>query len=204
MSAEFLLTSLVVVATPGTGVVYTLAAGLARGARASLVAAVGCTLGIVPHMAAAITGLAALLHTSAVAFGVLKYLGVGYLLYLAWSTLREKGALAVEKEEDVPGSARKTITIAVLINILNPKLTIFFFAFLPQFVDAGGTQAVLHMLGLSAVFMLITLVVFAVYGVFAAAVRNQVISRPRVLAWMRRVFAGSFVALSAKLAFTRQ
>jgi threonine/homoserine/homoserine lactone efflux protein len=204
MSAEFLLTSLVVVATPGTGVVYTLAAGLARGAGASLVAAVGCTLGIVPHMAAAITGLAALLHTSAVAFGVLKYLGVGYLLYLAWSTLREKGALAVEKEEDVPGSARKTITIAVLINILNPKLTIFFFAFLPQFVDAGGTQAVLHMLGLSAVFMLITLVVFAVYGVFAAAVRNQVISRPRVLAWMRRVFAGSFVALSAKLAFTRQ
>jgi threonine/homoserine/homoserine lactone efflux protein len=155
-------------------------------------------------MAAAITGLAALLHTSAVAFGVLKYLGVAYLLYLAWSTLREKGTLAVEVEEDGPGSARKTITIAVLINILNPKLTIFFFAFLPQFVDAGGAQAVLHMLGLSAVFMLITLVVFAVYGIFAAAVRNQVISRPRVLAWMRRVFAGSFVALSAKLAFTRQ
>jgi threonine/homoserine/homoserine lactone efflux protein len=193
-----------VVATPGTGVVYTLSAGLARGARASLVAAVGCTLGIVPHMAAAITGLAALLHTSAVAFGVLKYLGVAYLLYLAWSTLREKGTLAVEVEEDGPGSARKTITIAVLINILNPKLTIFFFAFLPQFVDAGGAQAVLHMLGLSAVFMLITLVVFAIYGAFAAAVRNQVISRPRVLAWMRRVFAGSFVALSAKLAFTRQ
>jgi threonine/homoserine/homoserine lactone efflux protein len=207
MSAEFLLTSLVVVATPGTGVVYTLAAGLARGARASLVAAVGCTLGIVPHMAAAITGLAALLHTSAVAFGVLKYLGVAYLLYLAWSTLRENGALAIEEKKDEehgPGSARKTINTAVLINILNPKLTIFFFAFLPQFVDAGGTQAVLHMLGLSAIFMLITLVVFAVYGVFAAAVRNQVTSRPRVLAWMRRVFAGSFVALSAKLAFTRQ
>jgi threonine/homoserine/homoserine lactone efflux protein len=134
---------------------------------------------------------------------VLKYVGVAYLLYLASITLREKGALAVE-EEDAPSSARKTITTAVLINILNPKLTIFFFAFLPQFVDAGGTQAVLHMLGLSAVFMLITLVVFAIYGAFAAAVRNQVISRPRVLAWMRRVFAGSFVALSAKLAFTRQ
>jgi threonine/homoserine/homoserine lactone efflux protein len=203
MSAEFLLTSLVVVATPGTGVVYTLAAGLTRGARASLVAAVGCTLGIVPHMAAAITGLAAVLHTSAVAFGLIKYLGVAYLLYLAWSTFTEKGGLALE-EEDAPTSARKTITTAVLINILNPKLTIFFFAFLPQFVDAGGTQAVLHMLGLSAVFMLITLVVFAVYGAFAAAVRDQVISRPRVLAWMRRVFAGSFVALSAKLAFTRQ
>ena len=203
MSVEFLVTSLMVVATPGTGVVYTLAAGLARGARASVVAAAGCTLGIVPHMAAAITGLAALLHTSAVAFGVLKYLGVAYLLYLAWSTLRERGALAVD-EPDTPRSARKTIGTAVLINILNPKLTIFFFAFLPQFVSSDDPDGLLRMLGLSAVFMAITFAVFSLYGVFAAAVRKQVVERPRVLTWLRRVFAGSFVALSAKLAFTRQ
>ncbi|HEV3376673.1 MAG TPA: LysE family translocator [Thermoleophilaceae bacterium] len=203
MSVEFLLTSLIVVATPGTGVVYTLAAGLARGARASVVAAAGCTLGIVPHMAAAITGLAALLHTSAVAFGVLKYLGVAYLLYLAWSTLRERGALAVD-EPDAPRSARKTIGTAVLINILNPKLTIFFFAFLPQFVSSDDPHGLLRMLGLSAVFMAITFAVFSLYGVFAAAVRKQVVERPRVLTWLRRLFAGSFVALSAKLAFTRQ
>jgi threonine/homoserine/homoserine lactone efflux protein len=203
MSAEFLLTSLIIVATPGTGVLFTLAAGLAHGARTSIVAAAGCTLGIVPHMAAAITGAAALLHTSAVAFGVLKYLGVAYLLYMAWSTLRDKGALAVE-EEHAPVSARRTITAAVLINILNPKLTMFFFAFLPQFVSRDEPHGFLRMLELSAVFMLITLVVFAVYGLFAAAVREQVISRPRVLAWIRRVFAGSFLALGAKLAFTRQ
>ena len=203
MSPEFLITSLVVVATPGTGVVYTLAAGLTRGARASVVAAFGCTLGIVPHIAAAITGLAALLHTSAVAFSVLKYLGVAYLLYLAWSALREKGALAVD-QGDAPGSARKVIGTAVLINLLNPKLTIFFFAFLPQFVGPGASAATLKMLALSATFMAITLVVFAIYGVFAAAVREQVISRPPVLAWIRRTFAASFVALGAKLAFTRQ
>jgi threonine/homoserine/homoserine lactone efflux protein len=204
MSVEFLLTSLVVVATPGIGVVYTLAAGLTRGARASIIAAAGCTLGIVPHMAAAITGLAALLHTSAVAFGVLKYLGVAYLLYLAWSTLREKGSLAVEDEEDTPSSARKVITTAVLINLLNPKLTIFFFAFLPQFVSSDDPHGVLSMLALSSVFMLLTFAIFGLYGVFAAAVRDQVISRPRVMAWMRRLFAGSFVALGAKLALTRQ
>jgi threonine/homoserine/homoserine lactone efflux protein len=202
MSVEFLLTSLIIVATPGTGVLYTLAAGLRRGARASVVAAVGCTLGIVPHMAAAITGAAALLHTSAVAFAVLKYLGVAYLLYMAWGTLRDKGALAVG--EAAPSSATKVIASAVLINILNPKLTIFFFAFLPQFVSPDEPRGLLRMLELSAVFMLITLVVFAVYGVFAAAVREQVITRPRVLAWMRRAFAGSFVALGAKLALTRQ
>jgi threonine/homoserine/homoserine lactone efflux protein len=183
VSIEFLVTTLVVVATPGTGVLYTLAAGLSRGTRASVIAAVGCTLGIVPHMLAAITGLAALLHTSALAFQILKYLGVAYLLYMAWTTLREKGALSVDGDE-APRSARKVITSGILINILNPKLTIFFFAFLPQF------------------FMLVTLIVFVVYGMFAAAVRSRVISRPGVMAWMRRVFAGSFVALAGRLALT--
>jgi threonine/homoserine/homoserine lactone efflux protein len=203
MSVEFLLTSLIVVATPGTGVIYTLATGLTRGARTSIVAAAGCTLGIVPHMAAAITGVAALLHTSAVAFGVLKYAGVAYLLYMAWSTLKDKGALAVE-QEDAPSSPSKTITTGILINILNPKLTTFFFAFLPQFVSSGDPRGVLRMLQLSAVFMLLTFVIFSLYGVFAAAMRERVVSRPRVMAWMRRVFAGSFVALGLKLAFTRQ
>jgi threonine/homoserine/homoserine lactone efflux protein len=203
MSVEFLLTSLVVVATPGTGVIYTLAAGLTRGARTSIVAAAGCTLGIVPHMAAAITGVAALLHTSAVAFGVLKYAGVAYLLYMAWSTLKDKGALAVE-QENTPSSPGKTITTGILINILNPKLTTFFFAFLPQFVSSDDPRGVLLMLQLSTVFMLLTFVIFSVYGVFAAAMRERVVSRPRVMAWMRRVFAGSFVALGLKLALTRQ
>ena len=201
VSIEFLLTTLIIVATPGTGVIYTLAAGLSRGARASVVAAVGCTLGIIPHMLAAITGLAALLHTSALAFETLKYLGVVYLLYMAWATLREKGALAVE-EETAPRSAWNVIVAAILINILNPKLTIFFFAFLPQFVSTDEPRALPRMLELSGVFMLLTFIVFAAYGVFAASVRNQVVSRPRVMTWMRRVFAGSFVALSARLALT--
>ncbi len=198
MSAEFLLTTLVVVVTPGTGVIYTLAAGLARGARASVIAAFGCTLGIVPHMLAAITGLAALLHTSAVAFQVLKYAGVAYLLYMAWSTLRETGALTVD-QDSAPPSARKVIASGVLVNLLNPKLTIFFFAFLPQFVSANEST-LLPMVELSAVFMAVTFVVFAIYGVFAAAVRTHVVSRPRVMAWMRRSFAGAFVALGARLA----
>ena len=113
MSIEFLITSLIVVATPGTGVLYTLAAGLSRGMRASIVAAFGCTLGIIPHMAAAILGLAALLHASALAFQTLKYLGVVYLLYMAWNTLREQGALTVETDVD-PKSTRQVIVSAIL------------------------------------------------------------------------------------------
>ena len=203
MSVEFLATSLIVVVTPGTGVLYTVAAGLGRGGRASVIAAIGCTLGTIPHMLAAITGLAAILHTSATAFQVLKYLGVAYLLYMAWSTLRDEGAFSVEKDTS-PRSARKVIVSGVLINILNPKLTIFFFAFLPQLVGPDEPEALLRMVGLSAVFMLLTLVVFVGYGQFAAAIRNHVLSRPRVLTWMRRVFAGAFGALGARLAFAER
>lgn len=200
MSIQFLLTSLLVVATPGTGVLYTLAAGLSRGARASIIAAVGCTLGILPHMAAAITGLAALLQTSSLAFQVLKYLGVAYLLYMAWMTLRDHGALAVEDDTGSP-SAWQVIVSGILVNILNPKLTIFFLAFLPQFVPAGTSDVFLRMVGLSLIFMLLTFIVFVAYGVFAAAVRDQVIGRPRVVTWMRRSFAGGFALLGASLIF---
>jgi threonine/homoserine/homoserine lactone efflux protein len=199
VSIEFLLTSLVVVATPGTGVLYTVAAGLSRGTRAGLVAAFGCTLGIFPHVLAAITGLAALLHASATAFQILKYLGVAYLIYLAWSTIREKRELTTEPEES---SATAVIVSAILINLLNPKLTIFFFAFLPQFVRPGEPDTVLRMAGLSAVFMALTFVIFAGYAAFAARVRDRVIARPRVLTWLRRTFAAAFIALAAKLAFT--
>jgi threonine/homoserine/homoserine lactone efflux protein len=203
MSPEFLLTSLIVVASPGTGVLVTLAAGLSRGVRAAIVAAFGCTLGIVPHMLAAITGLAALLHASALAFQTIKYAGVAYLLYMAWKTLQEHGTLRVEAE-DVPRSHGQVIWSAILVNALNPKLSIFFFAFLPQFVGAAEIHPLERMLELSLVFMVMTFVVFVLYGVFAASVRRHVTSRPRVLAWMRRVFAAAFVALGARLALAER
>lgn len=199
MSVAFLLTSLVIVATPGTGAIYTIAAGLQRGRRASLVAALGCTLGIVPHLLAAVTGLAAVLHASAVAFSTIKYAGVAYLLYLAWQTYRDRSPLEVEAAA-APRSAGRVIRQAVLINVLNPKLTIFFFVFLPQFVDPSEPHALAHMLALSGVFMLLTAVVFAGYGIFAAAMRTQVVERPRVVVWMRRIFAGSYAALAGRLA----
>jgi len=203
MSLDFLLTSLIVVASPGVGVLITVAAGLSRGPKASVIAAFGCTLGIVPHMLAAVLGLAALLHTSALAFQILKYLGVAYLLYMAWVTLRDHGTLTPQPDA-APRSSLQVIGSAILANILNPKLSIFFFAFLPQFVEATEANPVLRMSELSAVFMLLTFVVFAAYGLFAASVRDHVISRPQVMTWMRRVFAGAFAALGAKLALSER
>lgn len=203
MSWSFLLTSLIVVASPGTGVLYTLAAALTRGSRASIAAAFGCTLGIVPHMLAAMLGLAAVLHTSALAFAVLKYCGVAYLLYMAWQTLREQGALAVDTRLD-GRSAKRVIVTGILINILNPKLSIFFLAFLPQFVSADEGHPLARMLELSIAFMAMTFAVFALYGLFAASVRDRIVSRPRVMAWLRRGFAAGFAALGARLALAER
>jgi len=200
VTPEFLLTTLIVVATPGAGVLFTLAAGVSRGWRASLVAAFACTLGIVPHMIAAVTGLAAIMHASALAFSIIKWLGVAYLLYLAWKTFRDKSVFEVVQTGPATVSAWRVIVSGVLLNLLNPKLTIFFFAFLPQFVRPDSDGAVLHMVWLSTVFMALTFVVFSVYGVFAAAVRREVISRPRIVAWMRRSFAATYVILAGRLA----
>ena len=129
--------------------------------------------------------------------------GVAYLLYMAWITVREKGAVKVDSAP-APRSATRVIVSGVLVNLLNPKLTIFFFAFLPQFVSVDEAAAWPRMLELSSVFMLVTLVVFVIYGLLAAGVRNRILSRPRVMAWVRRIFAGSFVALAGRLAFTNR
>ncbi|WP_458759995.1 LysE family translocator [Afipia sp. TerB] len=199
MTLAFLLTSLIVVASPGTGVLYTLAAALSGGARASIMAAFGCTLGILPHIAAALLGLAAVLHTSALAFQTLKWLGVIYLGYMAWQTVRERGALQVDAKVEGRSALRVVVT-GFLVNILNPKLSIFFLAFLPQFISSDESHPLMTMLELSAAFMAMTFAVFVIYGLFAARVRDRIISRPRAMAWLRRAFAGGFAALGVKLA----
>ncbi len=203
MSLSFLVTSLIVVVSPGTGVLYTLASALTRGSRAGVAAAFGCTLGILPAMLAAMLGLAAVLHASALAFAALKWLGVLYLLYMAWQALREQGALSVEPRLDAR-SGRLVIVTGFLINILNPKLSIFFLAFLPQFIAADDIHPLGRMLELSAAFMAMTFVVFVLYGLFAALVRDRVVTRPAVMTWLRRAFAGGFALLGAKLAFAER
>ncbi|WP_020406687.1 LysE family translocator [Hahella ganghwensis] len=201
MTLEYVLTSLVVVLLPGTGVLYTMAFGLSKGGRASAVAAFGCTLGIVPHIAASIAGLAALLHTSALAFQVIKYLGVAYLFYMAWGILRSGGVMEIN-ENASESNNRRIITNAILLNILNPKLSLFFLAFLPQFVPANAPNATQFMLELAGIFMLLTFVVFLGYGACASATRRYVVSKPGVMRWLKRGFAGAFGALGLKLALS--
>ena len=203
ISLDFLITSLIIVILPGTGVIYTLALGLGRGMKASIWAALGCTLGIIPHMAASILGLAALLHASEVAFEIVRYLGVAWLLYMAWGMWRGTGAMKVTANDSATGIL-KIIRDGILLNLLNPKLSLFFLAFLPQFVSANTPDTTLEMTLLGLIFMAMTFAVFVIYGYFAGALRSHIIERPKVMNWIGKSFAAGFLIMSAKLAYTEQ
>ncbi len=203
ISTEFLITSLIVVLIPGTGVIYTISTGLFRGARASIFAALGCTAGIIPSLAACILGLAAIIHTSAIVFQAIKFAGVTYLLYLAWSMWKETGRLLLENSKDdadILGISAR----GFLINILNPKLSLFFLAFLPQFIPAQAEAPLLNMLVLGGVFMAMTLFVFMLYGLLADSVSTYIINSPKATKYVQRTFAATFAMLGAKLAFTER
>jgi len=202
-NTEFFLTSLVVILIPGTGVIYTVSTGLFRGRRASLAAAFGCTTGIIPHLLASILGLSAILHMSALAFQAIKFAGAGYLLYLAWSMWRETGALQFDSHARTSGLLQ-IATRGFLINILNPKLSIFFLAFLPLFISGNAHSPIFQMLLLGFIFMVMTLMIFILYGISANGVRRHVVHSPRTIQWLQRSFAATFALLGVKLALTEQ
>jgi threonine/homoserine/homoserine lactone efflux protein len=203
MSLDFLLTSLVVVLLPGTGVIYTVAIGLGRGFWPSVAAAAGCTLGIVPAAIASILGLAAIFHTSALAFLVVKYLGVAYLLYMAWNILKSDGLIQVD-ETPTAKSLWRIAMDGTLLNVLNPKLSVFFLAFIPQFVPAEKMGAIGFPVYLACVFMVMTFIVFVLYGAFASTARRFIVESPATMRWLKRGFAGVFGFLGLKLALIEQ
>lgn len=202
MTLDFLLTTLIIVATPGSGALYTLAAALGGGRRNALVAAFGCTLGIIPHMLAATLGLAALVATEPRLFEAIRYAGIAYLIWMAIGLWRS--GLAQEQASEPRQKAWRIIRKAILINLLNPKLSVFFLAFLPQFIEPHDPAPLITMAGLSLVFMAVTFVVFALYGLAAATMRHGLIARPQRMRIINRLLAGGFVLMAGKLALAQR
>lgn len=203
INPEFLLSSLIVVLIPGTGVVYTITTGLTLKWRASIAAAIGCTLGIVPHILASILGLSALLNMSAQVFSALKIAGAMYLLYLAWNMWREAGKLEINKKSTVT-SVTQIVIKAIAINLLNPKLTIFFFAFLPLFVSKDSSSPTLEMIMLSAVFMGMTFIIFVLYGILASGISAYLINSSKAVKRLQQAFAVILAAFAVKLALSEK
>jgi threonine/homoserine/homoserine lactone efflux protein len=199
---EFLLTSLVVVLIPGTGVVYTVSSSIGGGRRRGLFAAVGCTLGIVPHMLAAMLGLSGIMQAGSVVFEAVRWAGVAYLVFMGFSMIRDAGTLPLD-DQGAPGDSAGTVVWrGILLNVLNPKLTLFFFAFLPQFLDASPGLLDVKLIELGGIFMLMTLAVFTVYAIASAAVRDLVLAAPVARRWIERAFGSILIGFATKLAFT--
>jgi len=203
LNPEFLLTSLIVVLIPGTGAVYTITTGITLKWKASLVAAIGCTLGIIPHILVTVLGLSAILNMSAQVFSVLKLGGSVYLLYLAWNMWREAGTLEINKRH-AETSMLKIIAKAIAINLLNPKLTVFFFAFLPLFVSKDSSSPTREMILLSVVFMAITLIVFAVYGILSSSISAYFVNSSKAIKRIQQAFAVILAGFAVQLAFSEK
>jgi len=204
VSVEFLLTSLVVVLIPGTGVVYTVSSSIGGGRRRGLFAAIGCTLGIVPHMLAAMLGLSGIMQAGSVVFEAVRWAGVAYLVFVGFTMVRDAGTLPLDDQDAPVDSAGSVVWRGILLNVLNPKLTLFFFAFLPQFLDASPGLLDVKLIELGGIFMLMTLAVFAVYALASAAVRDLILAVPAARRWIERSFGAILVGFAAKLAFTER
>jgi threonine/homoserine/homoserine lactone efflux protein len=202
MTVQFLVTSFLVALIPGTGVVYTVSSAVGGGGRRGLYAAVGCTLGILPHMAAAMLGLSGIMQTGATVFEAVRWAGVVYLLFIGLSMLREGGALRMDSDAARSVSMAAVVRRGILLNLLNPKLTLFFFAFLPQFLDADTGLLDARLIGLGGLFMLVTLVVFAGYAYVSAVFRDRVLGAPVARRWVERTIGALLIGFAAKLALT--
>ena len=219
---EFVATSTLVVLLPGIGVIYTVSNAVAGGPAAGLRAAFGCTLGIVPHLILAFLGLSGLMQLGASVFELVRWAGVAYLVWMGVGLLREHGGIALDAAPDAAAGAdgqRRNVGAArivvrgVLVNLLNPKLTAFFFAFLPQFVGvaahdtAGWAPAPAidpRLFGLASLFMLITLAGFVSYALIGAFVGRRAARAPAALAWTRRAFGALLLGFAARLAVTER
>ncbi|MBI5088186.1 MAG: LysE family translocator [Actinobacteria bacterium] len=196
---EFVVTSVVVSLLPGTGVFYTVSSAIGGGWNRGLWASIGCTFGIVPHVLAAMLGLSGVMQIGATVFDVIRWAGVIYLVTMGVAMMRAPADALVRGTDSAVGQAA-VARRAVVLNLLNPKLTVFFFAFLPQFVDPSPGLVDRHLLALALVFMLITLVVFLGYAAAAAALRQRVLEAPAVRRFVQRTLGGLLVAFGIKLA----
>jgi threonine/homoserine/homoserine lactone efflux protein len=201
---EFLLTSLVVVMVPGTGVVYTVSSAIGGGGRCGLFAAIGCTLGIVPHLLAAMLGLSGVVQAGALAFEAVRWAGVAYLAFMGVSMIVGGSALRLDQRRASRDSMGQVVRRGILLNLLNPKLTVFFFAFLPQFLDTPPGLADRRLVELGGVFMLMTLAIFAAYAGASASVRDRVLGAPAVLRWVQRSLGALVIGFATKLAVTNR
>ncbi len=195
MTAEFLLTSLVLALLPGPGVIYVLSTGVAQGARAAVLGVAGCLLGATPYLAAAAAGVDRHVTENALVFEIVKWAGVGYLVFLGIRTWRDRRRYEIRGDHPAR-SVVQLLLFGALLSLLNPKLPIFFYGFLPRFLSPDRDNVLL----LSLTFLAVVGLVYAGYGLLAGFLGQRMLAGPKASSWARRVFASCYGLLAARLA----
>jgi len=198
----FLGASVALSLAPGPDNIFVLTQGIARGRKAAIITALGMCSGVSVHTTAAAFGISALFYSSIVAFNIIKYAGALYLLYLAFKTLAARSAISLAKADDRSGFA--LFRRGFIMNVLNPKVAMFFLAFLPQFISPGTSHFTLHMLLLGFIFMLQAIIVFCMIGYFSGSIGNLILTRPRIGKYLDFLTAGIFISLGIRLALAER
>ena len=198
----FLITSLIIILIPGTGVIYTVSLGMTEGRKKSVFAALGCTAGIVPHLCTSIALSSLLMQMNDTVFTAIRYTGVLYLVYLGVGMVFSKGNVQFSEakaESHTPGIVKG----GILINLLNPKLTLFFFSFLPQYVSSGHKNYMVKSFLLGILFMTLTFIVFAGYGLLAGTAKKWLCQSPKRISFLQKCFGVTFIVFAVKLALEK-
>nr|WP_319272659.1 LysE family translocator [uncultured Draconibacterium sp.] len=200
----FIGLSWVLIITPGPDLIDVLTKGISIGKKAGLISATGVTLGIFVHTIFAALGLSVILKTSALAFMIVKLIGAGYLIYLGIKTLVSKEKLNLRNNEQQTPN-RKIFTQGLLSNTLNPKVALFFMAFLPQFIKTNGTEITpIPFLILGTLFALFTWIFLAILGYFSGAVGHYIKTKDSVSKWIKNLSGSVMILLGIRLAFINQ
>ncbi|WP_024347671.1 LysE family translocator [Lacrimispora indolis] len=197
----FFITSFIIILIPGTGVIYTISVGVSKGKKASILAAFGCTAGIIPHLCISIALSSLLVKMSSSAFTIIKLLGALYLLYLGVGMMLSKTKLKLENAK-LENNPVPIVCRGILINLLNPKLTLFFFSFLPQYVNSNGKNYVIESLTYGLAFMILTLIVFMGYGILGGTAKKLIISSPKRINLLQKFFGIIFIVFAVQLALS--
>jgi threonine/homoserine/homoserine lactone efflux protein len=203
---SYLVAALIVIASPGPDSLNSLTIGMARGRREGVAYALGVGVGCLTHTLWAMLGISAVVAASAMLFNVVKWIGVGYLVWLGVQSLRSSGSLAALNEAPASGrNATQRFRQGLLTNALNPKVMLFFLAFLPQFVDPRHGVAVIWQLGLMGLtFTLITALAYSGLAWGAGAVGARLTKQPRIALWLERATGIVFIAMAARLALAER
>lgn len=198
----FIGASVLLIIIPGPDLIFTIAQGMTNGRKAAIITAMGLSLGNIVHTLAAAIGLSLIIKTSVVAFTIFKILGAMYLFYLAFQAIKhrkEKIDMNSYQNSDTSGLFLR----GLLMNILNPKVAIFYLTFLPQFVNYNREDVPLQMCILGLIFILLTAIIFSLLGYFSGVLREKLLKNPRFNEHMNVTAAITFIILGVKLIVTK-